>query len=110
MTGNGARYEIKEVEYCPSASGQPHIVTVERTSRQNGRETKKETVCFLYMNHVYEEGRFIPKTTFRGEPWNYEKNDFKNPVKSFVASNGIGEFVAAEFKRRFQEQRAREGW
>ena len=110
MNGNGAKYEIKEIEYCPSASGQPHIITVEKTVKQNGRKVKKEVTCHIYMNHIYENDRFIPKTTFSGEPWNYKQNDFKTPVKSFVANNGIGEFVAAEFKRRFQEQRARERW
>jgi len=109
MTRNGVSYEIKAVEYCPSACGQPHIVTVERTLKQGGEESKKEFVCSLYMNHIYKNGRFIPRTKFNG--WNYnEKSNFKTPIKSFVASNGIGEFVAQEFKRRFQKQRQREGW
>ena len=110
MTGNRTTYEIKNIEYCPGACGQPHIVTIEKTSKQNGKENKKETVCFIYMNHVYQDGRFTQKTSITGTPWDYKEHDFQTPVKSFVASNGIGEFVAAEFKRRFQEQRQRERW
>ncbi len=109
MSKNGSSYEIKEVEYCPSASGQPHIVTVERILKQGREEIKKEFACFLYMNHVYKNGRFIPKTKFNG--WNYnKKSNFQTPIKTFNASNGIGEFVAAEFNKRFQDQREREGW
>lgn len=106
MSGNNMKYEIADIEYCPQACGQPHIVTVRKRFGHNGEEREKESVCYLFLNHNYEDGRFIPKAG----PEYYQEHNFATPVKSFIASNGIGEFVAAEFKRRFQKQREEEGW
>ena len=112
--GNKTTYRIKKIEYCPSRCGQPCMVDVEKTYRENGQTRTKVVSCDVRVNHAYdnEEGRFIPKTSsVTGESWDYSKCDFSTPVISIVgANNGLGEFVGEEFRRRFQKQREREGW
>ena len=106
----GPTYRITRIEYCPSRCGQPCMVDVEKTYTERGETRTKVILCDVHVNHAYENGRFVPKTTFKGKPWNYQEHDFATPVCSVIGNNGVGEFVAQEFKRRFQEQRAKEGW
>jgi hypothetical protein len=106
----GPTYRIIKIKYCPSRAGQPCMVDVEKT--YTGDIEPKVISCDVRVNHVYDDKneRFVPRTTFKGEPWDYQEHDFDTPVCSVVGNNGVGEFVAAEFKKMFQEQRAREGW
>ena len=106
----GIVYRITKIEYCPTRCGQPCMVDVEKTFYEKGKERTKMLSCDVHVNHVYENGRFVPKTTRTGERWDYQEFNFTTPVISVMGRNGIGEFVKEEFKRMFQEQRQREGW
>ncbi len=106
----GPTYRITRIEYCPSRCGQPCMVDVEKTYTEDVEP--KVVSCDVRVNHTYDnkKRKFVKRTTFDGKPWDYKKHNCDTPVCSVVGNNGVGEFVAAEFKRRFQEQRAKEGW
>jgi hypothetical protein len=107
------KLEIIGIEEYASPSSVCYV-EVRRTFTENkktGDESvsitrQKSVSCHVRLNHDYVNGRFVPK----GEPSYYQVHEYRTPVCSVIPNGNIATFVTEELERKFQEQRAREGW